>query len=113
MVEVFDNVPDFVFNTIMLSTPLLIFAAGTIGLIWYRYDMIRLFIALELQILATNLLFVEVSFFYTDVQLQSQIMVPIVLAVAACEAAIGLGLLVVAYRVKGTIEFSAYNKLKG
>ena len=113
MVEIFDTVPDFVFNTIMLSTPLLIFAAGTIGLIWYRYDMIRLFIALELQILATNLFFVQVSFFYTDVQLSSQIMVPIVLAVAACEAAVGLGLLVVAYRVKGTIEFSAYNKLKG
>lgn len=113
MVEIFDTVPDFVFNTLMLSTPLLIFSAGTIGLIWYRYDMIRLFIALELQILATNLFFVQVSFFYTDVQLPSQIMVPIVLAVAACEAAVGLGLLVVAYRVKGTIEFSAYNQLKG
>jgi NADH-quinone oxidoreductase subunit K len=113
MAELFDNIPDFVFNTLMLSTPLLIFAAGTIGLIWYRFDMIRIFIALELQILATNMFFVQVSFFYTDVQLVSQVMVPIVLAIAACEAAIGLGLLVVAYRVKGTIEFSAYNKLKG
>jgi len=47
--------------------------------------MIRLFIALELQILATNLFFVQVSFFYTDVQLPSQIMVPIVLAVAAAK----------------------------
>jgi NADH-quinone oxidoreductase subunit K len=113
MMELFDNIPDFVFNTLMLSTPLLIFAAGTIGLIWYRFDMIRIFIALELQILATNMFFVQVSFFYTDVQLASQVMVPIVLAIAACEAAIGLGLLVVAYRVKGTIEFSAFNKLKG
>jgi NADH-quinone oxidoreductase subunit K len=113
MIETTDNIQDFVFNTFMLSTPLLIFAVGTVGLIWYRYDMIRIFIALELQILATNMFFAEVSFFYADNQLMSQILIPIVLAVAACEAAIGLGLLVVAYRVKGTIEFSAYNTLKG
>lgn len=113
MVEFNEMMPDFVFNTLMLATPLLIFAAGTVGLVWYRYDMIRIFIALELQILAANMFFVQVSFFYSDIQLPSQIMVPIILAVAACEAAIGLGLLVVAYRVKGTIEFSAFNKLKG
>jgi len=48
-----------------------------------------------------------------EIQMTSQVVVPIVLAVAACEAAVGLGLLVVAYRAKGTIEFSALNKLKG
>jgi NADH:ubiquinone oxidoreductase subunit K len=75
--------------------------------------MIRLFIALELQILATNLLFVQASFYYEDVSMMAQVMVPVVLAIAACEASVGLGLLVVAYRVKHTIDFSAYNKLKG
>ncbi len=62
-----------------------------------------LFIALERMILAVNIFFVEVSFFYADVETAPQVVVPIVLAVAACEAAVGLGLLVVAYRVKGTI----------
>lgn len=33
MIETFDNIQDFVFNTLMLSTPLLIFAIGTVGLI--------------------------------------------------------------------------------
>jgi hypothetical protein len=33
MVEIIDNVPDFVFNTMLLSTPLMMFAAGTVGLI--------------------------------------------------------------------------------
>jgi len=50
---------------------------------------------------------------YSEISLASQVVVPIVLAIAACEAAVGLGLRVVAYRAKGTIEFSALNKLKG
>jgi hypothetical protein len=33
MIETTDNIQDFVFNTFMLSTPLLIFAVGTVGLI--------------------------------------------------------------------------------
>ena len=86
---------------------------GVVGIVWYRYDIIRLFIALELMIISVNLIFVQISFVYSDVSMQSQVIVPIVRAVAACEAAIGLGLRVVAYRGKGTIEFSALNKLKG
>jgi NADH:ubiquinone oxidoreductase subunit K len=70
-------------------------------------------VALELMILATNLFFIQVCFMSPEIQMTSQVVVPIVLAVAACEAAVGLGLLVVAYRAKGTIEFSALNKLKG
>jgi len=113
MIVIRDNVPDLMLNVTMLSTSLLLFAVGVIGLVWYRYDIIRLFIALELMILAVNLFFVQISFMYADVLLASQIVVPIVLAIAACEAAIGLGLLIVAYRVKGTVEFSSLNKLKG
>ena len=100
-------------NVAMMAMPSFLFVVGLIGLVWYRYDIIRLFIALELMILSVNLVFIQISFLYTDVLLASQVVVPIVLAVAACEAAIGLGLLVVAYRAKGTIEFSALNKLKG
>jgi len=109
----FQTAPHLVHNVYLLATPVLLFVIGLAGMIAYRYDIVRLFIALELMILAVNLFFVQVAFFSTDVLLTSQIVVPIVLAVAACEAAIGLGLLVVAYRVKGTIEFSALNKLKG
>jgi NADH:ubiquinone oxidoreductase subunit K len=65
------------------------------------------------MILGVNMILVNVAFMYPDILLTSQIVVPIVLAIAACEAAIGRGLLVVTYRVKGTIEFSALNKLKG
>lgn len=105
--------PAYIYNVSLMATPFLLFVVGLIGLIWYRYDIIRLFIALELMILSANLFFIQVSFMYTDVALASQVVVPIVLAIAACEAAVGLGLLVVAYKAKGTIEFSALNKLKG
>jgi|SRR6185312_1353521 len=113
MLEVRETLPDVVHNVRRLSTPRLLFGVGVVGMVWYRYDVVRLFIGLEILILSVNLFFVQVSFLYTDVLLASQIAVPIVLAVAACEAAIGLGRLVVAYRAKGTIEFSARNKLKG
>lgn len=109
----FDNAPDFAYNAMALLTPLLMAGVGLCGLIWYRYDVIRLFIALEIMILSVNLFFIQVSFLYTDISLSSQVIVPIVLAVAACEAAVGLALLVVAYRTKGSIEFGALNKLKG
>lgn len=108
-----DLIRHYIHNIALLIIPSIIFGIGLIGFVWYRYDIIRLFIALELIILSVNVFFVEVSFFYTDVLLASQVVVPIILAVAACEAAIGLGLLVVAYRVKGTIEFKSLNKLKG
>lgn len=103
----------FMYNGAFISVSMALFAVGLIGRVWYRYDIIRLFIALELMILAVNLFFIQLGFLHGEVLLMSQIVVPIVLAVAACEAAIGLGLLVVAYRTKGTIEFSALNKLKG
>ena len=110
---VYNNEFNFMFNGAFLAVSTLRFAVGLIGMIWYRYDIIRLFIALELMILAVNLFFIQRGFIYGEVLLMSQIVVPIILAVAACEAAIGLGLIVVAYRTKGTIEFSALNKLKG
>jgi NADH-quinone oxidoreductase subunit K len=113
MISLNESMPDLIYNTAMFVAPVLMFAIGVIGLVWYRYDIIRLFIALELMILAVNVFFVQISFVYTNVQLSSQVVVPIVLAVAACEAAIGLGLLVVAYRVKGTISFGSLNRLKG
>lgn len=110
---IYDTTPALIYNNTVLLNPILLFTVGLVGLIWYRYDIIRLFVALELMILATNLFFIQVAFMQTDISMTSQIVIPIVLAVAACEAAVGLGLLVVAYRAKGTIEFTALNKLKG
>lgn len=103
----------FVFSGMFASVSILLFAVGLVGMIWFRYDIIRLFIALELMILSVNRFFIQLGFMYGEVLLMSQIVVPIVLAVAACEAAVGLGRLVVAYRAKGTVEFSSLNKLKG
>ena len=113
MLELNTTSTSLIYDVQLISTSLLLFGVGLVGMLWYRYDVIRLFIALELMILATNLFFVQVSFLHNEVLVASLVVVPLVLAVAACEAAIGLGLLVVAYRTKGTIEFSAFNKLKG
>lgn len=100
-------------NAMTVSTSIIAFSIGLYGMVWHRYDIIRLFVAIELMILATNMLLIVASTAQPDLNLDSQIVVPIVLAIAACEAAIGLGLLVVTYRVKGTVDFSSLNKLKG
>jgi len=113
MVNLKDITPDFVYNVALVTTPILIFIIGMFGMFFYRNSLIRMFIALELMILSANLLFVEAAFYHTDTAIEAQVVVPIVLAVAACEAAVGLGLLVVAYRAKNSIAFDALNKLKG
>ena len=59
------------------------------------------------MLLAANLFFIQISFLYTDIAISFTNCGSDCLAIAACEAAVGLGLLVVAYKAKGTIEFSA------
>jgi NADH:ubiquinone oxidoreductase subunit K len=65
------------------------------------------------MIRSSNLIFCQAAYYYTDVDVTAHALVPIVLAVAACEAAVGLGLLVVVYRARGTVDFKSINSLKG
>jgi len=65
------------------------------------------------MILSVNTLFIEISFFYLDSTLESQVVILLILAIAACEAAIGLGLLIITYRAKGTIVYNKLNSIKG
>jgi NADH:ubiquinone oxidoreductase subunit 11 or 4L (chain K) len=84
---------------------------GTVGLLTNRDNILRLIISLELMLLGANTGFILVSLVYAH--LLSQLFVILVLSVAAAEAAIGLGLLVVAYKRTGSIKFSTFNVLRG
>jgi NADH-quinone oxidoreductase subunit K len=84
---------------------------GVIGLLTNRDNILRLIISLELMLLGVNCGFILVSLLYSH--LLSQLFVILILSVAAAEVAIGLGLLVVAYKKIGSIKFSTFNVLRG
>ena len=67
--------------------------------------------SIELMLLAINLNFIVFSVFLDDVL--GQLFALLILTVAAAESAIGLALLVVYYRIRGTISIEFINLMKG
>jgi NADH-quinone oxidoreductase subunit K len=86
-------------------------AAGFLGLLTNRDNILRLIISLELMLLGINSSLLFVSLVYGH--LLSQFFVILILSVAAAEVAIGLGLLVVAYKRTGSIKFHTFSVLRG
>jgi NADH-quinone oxidoreductase subunit K len=88
-----------------------LFLIGMLGLFISRKNLILILMCIELMLLAVNLNFIVFSVYLDD--LMGQIFALFVLTVAAAESAIGLAILVVYYRLKGTILISYINNLKG
>lgn len=89
----------------------LLFGLGIAGIILNRKNLIVLLMSIELILLAVNTNFIAFSYFLQNVT--GQAFVFFVLTVAAAEAAIGLAILVVLYRNRGTIEVQNLDALKG
>ena len=89
----------------------LLFGLGMAGIILNRKNIIVLLMSIELILLAVNTNFVAFSYFLSNIV--GQAFVFFVLTVAAAEAAIGLAILVVLYRKRGTIEVQNLDALKG
>ena len=73
--------------------------------------MIVILMAIELMLLAVNINLVAFSAFMND--LVGQVFAMLVLTVAAAEAAIGLAILVIYFRARGTIAVDDANRMKG
>jgi len=89
---------------------LILFIIGYLGLFLLRKHAIMLLISLELLILAVNINFVASSIYLDD--LLGLIYSLINLTSAASESAIGLGLLIILYRIKGSISLDLIILLK-
>lgn len=89
----------------------LLFTIGIFGIFLNRRNVIVILMSIELMLLAVNLNFVAFSHFLHD--LVGQVFTLFVLTVAAAEAAIGLAILVVYFRNRGTIEIDTANVMKG
>ena len=88
-----------------------IFVIGVIGIFLNRKNVIIILMSIELILLAVNINLVSFSIFKQD--LTGQIFAMFILTVAAAEAAIGLAIIVVYYRNKGSIRVEDISSLKG
>lgn len=89
----------------------LLFTIGVFGMFLNRKNVIVILMSIELMLLAVNINFVAFSSFLND--LAGQVFTMFILTVAAAEAAIGLAILVVFFRNKGTIAVEEIAELKG
>ena len=88
-----------------------IFALGMIGIFLNRKNVIVILMSIELILLAVNINLVSFSIFLQDIV--GQVFTMLILTVAAAEAAIGLAIIVVYYRNKGSIRVEEINQMKG
>jgi len=94
-----------------ITISFLLFVIGTCGIVLNRKNIIILLMSIELMLLAVNLNFIFFSVFLDD--LLGELFALFVLTVAAAESSIGLALLVVYYRLRGSIDADLLSLLKG
>jgi len=88
-----------------------IFTIGIFGIFLNRKNVIIILMSVELILLAVNINLVAFSSFLGD--LTGQVFALLVLTVAAAEAAIGLAILVVYFRNRGSIAVEDVNTMRG
>jgi len=94
-----------------LTLAAILFTLGTFGIFLNRKNVIIILMSVELMLLAVNINLVAFSSYLGD--LVGQVFAMFVLTVAAAEAAIGLAILVVYFRNRGTIAVEDINLMKG
>ena len=98
-----------VMHYIMLAT--MLFVIGITGLFINRKSVITVLMSVELMLLAVNINFVAFSVHLNDVV--GQVFTVFILTVAAAEAAIGLAILVIYFRNKGSIGIDTISDMRG
>ena len=94
-----------------LGLAAILFTIGVFGIFVNRKNVIVILMSIELILLAVNINLVAFSYYLGD--LVGQVFALFVLTVAAAEAAIGLAILVVFYRNRGSIAVEDINLMKG
>jgi len=101
----------------MLSLPelgiyfsLLLFLVGLLG-VMMRKNIIFMMLSVEIMLNAANLAFVSASALTNTID--GQVVMFFVMAVAACEAGIGLALIISLFRSRATLEVDDLRMLKG
>ncbi len=88
----------------------ILFAIGLVGVV-RRKNLLMLFFATEIMLNAANVAFAAISSYYHD--LSGQMFAFFIVAVAASEVAVGLGLLILLYKKYGTLDLDTFTIMKG
>jgi len=88
----------------------ILFSIGIVGAI-RRKNLLMLFFATEIMLNAANIAFAALSSYMGD--LSGQMFAFFIVAIAASEVAVGLGLLILLYKKYGTLDLDNYTMLKG
>ena len=94
-----------------LAVGAILFVLGVFGIFLNRKNIIVILMAIELILLSVNINLVAFSAYLGD--MVGQVFAMFVLTVAAGEAAIGLAILVIYFRRRGTIAVDDINQMKG
>nr|YP_009476711.1 NADH dehydrogenase subunit 4L [Proteomonas sulcata]AVM81204.1 NADH dehydrogenase subunit 4L [Proteomonas sulcata] len=94
-----------------LFVSIVLFLIGVSGIFLNRKNIIILLMSIELMLLSINFNFIIFSVFLDDIL--GQLFALLILTIAAAESAIGLAILVIYYRVRGTISIELINLMKG
>lgn len=94
-----------------LTVAAILFMTGVAGIFLNRKNVIIILMSVELMLLAVNINLVAFSAALDDIV--GQVFAMLILTVAAAEAAIGLAILVVFFRNRGTIAVEDVNLMKG
>lgn len=96
-------------NYLIVNT--ILFLIGMLGLVLNRKNILIILMSIELMLLAVNMNFIIFSVYIDDIL--GQMFALFVLTIAAAESAIGLALLVIYYRVRGTIAVERVQTMRG
>jgi len=94
-----------------LTLAAIIFVIGVVGIFLNRKNVIIILMSIELILLAVNINLVSFSIYLQN--LVGQVFAMFILTVAAAEAAVGLAIIVIYYKNKGSINVEQINSLKG
>jgi NADH-quinone oxidoreductase subunit K len=94
-----------------LTVAAILFVIGVFGIFLNRKNVIVILMAIELILLAVNINLIAFSSYLGD--MVGQVFAMFVITVAAAEAAIGLAILVIYYRNRGTIAVDDINQMRG
>jgi len=94
-----------------LTLAAIIFTIGIIGIFLNRKNVIIILMSIELILFAVNINLVSFSIYLQN--LVDQVFAMFILTVAAAEAAVGLAIIVIYYKNKGSINVEHIDSLKG
>ena len=94
-----------------LTLGAIVFFLGVVGIFLNRKNVIVILMSVELILLAVNINLISFSIFSGDIV--GQIFTMLILTIAAAEAAIGLAIILIYYRNRGSIRVEDIHGMKG